>query len=104
MTNEIVGTERIKEYVARLTAMIDGMKAAPAEQQNPILLFLLEALRERDQRCWTARRRGNPGSFPGTATSRKFLTPWGSWTTTRFRIFSSIWDPRRWPMLISSIR
>ena len=60
MTNEIVGTERIKEYVARLTAMIDGMKAAPAEQQNPILLFLLEALRERDQKVLDCAATGKP--------------------------------------------
>lgn len=60
MTNKISGCERIQEYVARLTAMIEAMKAAPAEQQNPILLFLLEALRERDQKVLDCAANGKP--------------------------------------------
>ena len=60
MTAKIPGTERIEEYVTRLTGMIDQMKALPAEQQNPLAIFLLEALRERDQRVLHAAAAGEP--------------------------------------------
>ena len=57
---KISGTERIEQYIERLTGMINGMKSLPPEQQNPVLIFLLEALRERDERVLDAARNGKP--------------------------------------------
>lgn len=60
MSNTIPGCERIEEYVERLNGMITGMKSLPPEQQNPILLFLLEALLERDQKVLDCAKTGKP--------------------------------------------
>ena len=60
MTEKIPGSARIEEYIERLTGMINGMKALPPEKQNPLLIFLLEALRERDERVLDACATGKP--------------------------------------------
>ena len=58
--NQVAGSERIVTYIERLTAMISQMRSLPPEQQNPILIFLLEALKERDERVLKAAANGDP--------------------------------------------
>lgn len=60
MTDKVPGTARIEEYVERLTAMIGQMESLPPEQQNPILIFLLKALRERDEKVLDCAKTGKP--------------------------------------------
>ncbi len=60
MTEMIPGTARIHEYVARLNGMIGQMKSLPPEQQNPVLIFLLEALKERDEKVLDCAATGKP--------------------------------------------
>lgn len=60
MAEKIQGTERLEEYVARLAGMIDQMESQPKEQQNPVLIFLLKALRERDEKVLNCAHTGAP--------------------------------------------
>lgn len=57
---QVDSTARIREYVARLNAMIAQMESLPAEQQNPVLIFLLKALKERDEKVLDCVATGKP--------------------------------------------
>lgn len=70
---------RVEEYIERLTGMINGLRSLPPEQQNPLLIFLLEALRERDQRVIHAAENGEPfivswyGNLPEISDSMEIV-------------------------------